>query len=316
MNVVPMRRRRPLREDTGSRLVRWIARPKGNVARLRDLNARFGEELVDGCVSDGWIEVRRARPGEVVRKACPCGADLEAVEAVDTREGVVWRCGDDFCLPARDEAPLVAWTDEQVLGLAIRRQLGMRPGGEGALGRLTIGRMTWTVGFGAPSRRVARVRFGSGDDVDEVDMQDLVVRRGERLVVERPELARKLRVRATHAGPWLAQQEDLVMTGDGTVVWVLGEKRQVGPRSAAVLRLLAEREGGWCGRSELVLAAWPDEVTASGRALCGQDKLDRRLRQVIGELRRVLAPHEIGARRAAGDVEGAYRLGARVVLLK
>ncbi len=313
MNAGPVRRRAPLREDAGSRLVRWIARPKGNVARLRDLKARFGEELVDGCVRGGWIEVRRARPGEVIRKACPCGADLEAVEA---GEDVVWRCGDDFCLPVRDKAPLLVWTDEQVLRLAIRRQLGLRPGGYGAaLGSLTIGRLSWTVGFGTPRRRMMRVRFLTGDDVGEVDVQDLVVWRGERLVVERPELARRLCVSATHAGPWLAQHEDLVMTGDGTVVWVLGEKGQVGPRSAAVLRLLAEREGGWCGRSELVLAAWPDEVTASGRALCGQDKLDRRLRQVIGELRRVLAPHEIGARRAAGAVEGAYCLGARVVVL-
>ena len=69
--------------DPARALIGWFCRSKGNKARLEHLRILGGAALVDRCVDDGWIEVRRARSGEILRCACPCGADLEAVRAAE-----------------------------------------------------------------------------------------------------------------------------------------------------------------------------------------------------------------------------------------
>ena len=299
--------------DPARALIGWFCRSKGNKARLEHLRILGGAALVDRCVDDGWIEVRRARSGEILRCACPCGADLEAVELPD---GVAWRCADEFCLPTPVTDGLLAWTDEQVVGWAIRRQLGLSAA-EGALGKLRVGPELREVTIAEGRSRRIRLEFRqpAKDEQVVVPLSDLVVVRAGRVQLDRATVAGTLRLPAATAGPWLAEQWDLVLSDDATWVWVLGQQHRLGARSAAVLRVLADKRGDWCTHSELRLAGWPDEVTPSGRALCGHDALDRRLRQVVGDLRKILSPHGIDARRAAGDVEGAYALPAALVIL-
>lgn len=91
------------------------------------------------------------------------------------------------------------------------------------------------------------------------------------------------------------------------------------PRQRTLLRILAERPNAWVSRRELLLALYPDEITSSGRMLTEATNLERRMRQLVCELRQSfvdaaapdLPPHPIENQRGRSDVEGGYRLALR-----
>ena len=92
------------------------------------------------------------------------------------------------------------------------------------------------------------------------------------------------------------------------MVCVRGATTRLQGRTADVLAWLVKNGGEWCSHADLQLAGWPDEITNRGRVRCGQTALDRRLRQVIGELRKVLPGGVVESRRARSGVAGAYRV--------
>lgn len=91
------------------------------------------------------------------------------------------------------------------------------------------------------------------------------------------------------------------------------------PLQRTLLCILAERPSEWVCRRELLVALYADEITSSGRYLTDPTNLERRMRQLISDLRHSfqdvgapdLPPHPIENQRSRSDVEGGYRLALR-----
>lgn len=109
-----------------------------------------------------------------------------------------------------------------------------------------------------------------------------------------------------------AESEDVLYGGRRLAI----ERR---PLQRMLLRLLAERPNEWVCRRDLLVALYADDISSSGRYLTDPTSLERRMRQLVSDLRHsfedVGAPdlpsHPIENQRSRSDVEGGYRLALR-----
>ncbi|MEO0601149.1 MAG: hypothetical protein AAF211_06920 [Myxococcota bacterium] len=91
------------------------------------------------------------------------------------------------------------------------------------------------------------------------------------------------------------------------------------PMQRSLLHILAKRPNEWVCRRELLVTLYADEITSSGRYLTDPTNLERRMRQLVSDLRHSfedvgapdLPPHPIENQRSRSDVEGGYRLALR-----
>lgn len=284
-------------------LINWMLRPGGTKACAATLATRVGERVLHAAVEAGWVEVRQAMPGEWLLGGCGCGADLEAFDCGE----LVWLCVDGYCAPR--PASRVAWTDGTVFGGAVARALALGPSRSG-LGVLRVA--GHEVAFDGPTfaREPALEISVDGSVAVEVSLTDLLRPDGGEVHVDLRRLVRRARLPIAVAGALFGRASELVLA-EGTV-WVRGEEVDLGPRGTVLFQSLARDAGAWVEHRDLQAAVWDDEVTASGRARCGWPTLDRRLRQLVAELRAALPEGAIEGRRAGGGRPGAYRLVASV----
>lgn len=91
------------------------------------------------------------------------------------------------------------------------------------------------------------------------------------------------------------------------------------PMQRTLLCILAQHPGDWVCRRDLLLRLYPAEITTSGRMLVDPTHLERRMRQLVSDLRQSFAGaraqglplHPIENQRSRSDVEGGYRLALR-----
>ncbi|MFK7926790.1 MAG: transcriptional regulator [Myxococcota bacterium] len=293
-------------------LTDWMARSGGNRGLRTRLERRFGADSVRRAVDDGWVEARVPSDGEVLVAGCGCGGDLEAV--VD-EHGIAWLCADGFCPPVEEDftsAGVVVADPVQLAG-RIARALGLRWGAleAGVLGERRFGGrvISLVAEWAAPERVSAAaphgevVHVGRGEDTDLRWARLLRVGASGAVEVDLEYVGRRLGLSGEQRAELLAGQVPLVVLAGSGLVWVGGERVRLGPRAAPVLELLVERSGEWVSHEELMLAGWPDEVTRSGKVLCGEERLKRRLRGVVTELRSAL-----GRQAKVEGTPGFYRL--------
>lgn len=280
--------------------IAWLGLQVGNVHLLDRLDDRLGSPVLRALVDGGWVDVRHAEDEERFVNACRCGSDTRLVA---TWPHAHWACEDAFCLPREASEPRVVWSSPELQRRAFEG-LFQRCPWSSVLDELGV-----RVSLVREHRGVNRVRFTRRHrDLGSVRLETLAVLRDQQIGLSATALS------AAHGLPdelilrVHAIGSPLFIAPDGRTIVSRGELNRVRGRSALILRAFTRRPGAWLTHRELQLEAWPDEITTRGRVLCGETVLDRRLRQVIGELRRMLPADVIEKRWARAGTEGAYRL--------
>ncbi len=145
---------------------------------------------------------------------------------------------------------------------------------------------------------------------------------GERVQVDLSPFLLRHRFPGVELGPALWPAFALVIDRENGKRFYAGQELGLArsPLAARFLDLMAAQPGVFIPRSELLVELWPDAFTTRGRALEDPDALDRRLRQLRGELGKVFRglhrvqglPHDpVENLRGRSDVEGGYRMNLR-----